>query len=265
MKRLNGFFAVVLVLACWGTLTLRAQEANANNSNESLEIEKLKLQIEQLKLENQRLQLKVKTLEIGGATENAGFSATPTPVDHEKEMRRIQKETGDKAAALAKENEGFPEKVVLDLCNGEIWSKGVHYNIPNLHGLFEDRKWDYQTNFLKNDINGDAENRYRYRNLFLDRYEMQSRGVLTLEAPTAATDISFVMPEGITELSVFGDIRNKLETPYYRFDHEEKKDGVRMLCYKHGADFLGYDDVLEVYFDKNDHFLKLRWGMLDKK
>ncbi len=94
---------------------------------------------------------------------------------------------------------------------------------------------------------------------------MQSRGVFVFEVPANADDFKFITPEGVQNDSPFGDFRNHFETDYFTFDNERKDKGFRVLLFKHKAGFLGFDDVLEFWFDKSDYFQKLKWGMLDAK
>lgn len=263
MKFSRTMIMLSIVLATLGLSPTFSEESKAPVTAETLEVEKLKLEIEQLKLENQRLQLQIKTLQVTAAVERP--SMTPTPLSKEAEIKNYAKEMASKSEQLAKENMSDDRKIVLDLTNSEIWYKNTHYKLPKLSGLFQGQNWSFKSKFIKNDLNGDSQYRYQYRNMFLDKYDSQKNGVFFFESPVRESDFTFVTPEGLTDASSFVDFRNKFETSYYRFDHEEKQGDIRLLQFKHGADFLGFDDVLEIYFDKNDRFLKIRSGILDKK
>ncbi len=235
---------------------------------DSLQVEKLELEIEKLKLENERLKLEMKSLQIGNGTAVAvpveGTSPTPSPTPAKKDAR-FALDMAAKAEALAKENANDEHKVVLDFSNGEFWYKGVRSKMNDFKVFCSDEKLNVKPLFLKYDINGDSMNRFQYRNLYLDIYSMQSRGVFNLEAPKKDGDFAFVTPESPGTGSSFGDFRNHFETAYFTFDKEDRQKGFRILRFKHTAGFLGFDDVLEFWFDKKDDFVSLKWGMLDKK
>ncbi len=247
-------------------LVFASDETPATDSAASLEVEKLKLQIEELKLENQRLQLEIKTLQLGASSGTpTPAAATPSPTPTDKGGKKIALDMEEKARALAKQYASDGQKLVLDFSNGEMYYKDVHYRMMDFNGLCEDQKWAMKQNFIKYDISGDSMYQYQYRNVYLNRYNMQAMGVFVFEAPKQDGDFTFITPETVTETGRFGDFRNLLETAYFKFSDERKQDGFRVLRFKHGADFLGFDDVLEIWFDNKDNFAKLKWGMLDKK
>lgn len=230
---------------------------------DSLEVEKLKLEIEQLKLENQRLELQIKTIQLGTPQEPPGPLAQNK--EEKKEGGRIAADMASKSEDLAKQNMADEHLVVLDFTNGEIWFKGIRNKLNDFAGFCADQKWKVDPQFVKYDINGDSLNRFQHQNMYLDRYSAQARGVFAFEIPSKVEDFKFVTPEGVQNDSPFGDFRNHFETDYFTFDNERKDKGLRILRFKHKAGFLGFDDVLEFWFDKDDHFQKLKWGMLDKK
>ena len=232
-------------------------------ADESLEVEKLKLQIEELKLENQRLDLQIKTLQLG-TPQSTPATKTPTK-EEKKDDRGYAADMAEKAQDLAKQYAADETKVVFDFSNGEIWYKGIRNKLNDFNGFCADQKWKVNTQFVKYDINGDSLNRVQFHNMYLERYSMQSRGVFVYKPPAQDGDFLFATPEGVQNDSAFGDFRNQFETKYFKFDKEDNKDGFRILRFKHSPDFLAFDDVLEVWFDKNDHFYQLKWGMLDKK
>lgn len=251
-----------------GAIFACAADDSTSNGSDSLEVEKLKLQIEELKLENQRLELQIKTLQIGAPLANVMPSTptfTPTPVKKEEAAKKIAEDMRDKAGDLAKQNASDEHKVVLDFLNGEMWYKGVHYQMSDFAGLCMDQNFKSKKTFLKYDVGGDSEYQYQYRNMYLNRYEGQSKGVFVLEAPQSSDDFTFITPETVSNTSSFSDFRKLFETAYYNFGDERREGKFRVLRFRHGADFLGWDDVLEFWFDKNDNFAKLKWGMLDKK
>lgn len=271
MKRIFFFGFCLLILVMAGNSGAQtAPGSAAATTTDGLEVEKLKLEIERLKLENQRLQLQIKTMQVesdtdGSTTDKSAGDSSPSKTAAAKEEKKVIKILASKVADLAKENAKEEHKVVLDFNRGEIWYKGVHYKLNDFRGLCSDQNWELKPQFLKYDVGGDSLSRFRYRNMYLDRYAMQSTGVFVIEKPASGENFSFITPESLTETSAFGDFRNGVGAPYFIFDREEKDKGTRMLRFKHGAGFLGYDDVLEVYFDTEDHFTKFRWGLLDKK
>lgn len=247
-------------------------------AEDSLEVEKLKLQIEQLKLENQKLELqkKIIQMETTPGTSNSvpapmgtsNVNTTPVPTlspTPDKEGKQIAKDMAEKAKALADQNPNDEHQFVLDLSNGVFWYKGVHYYMNDFKDLCDDQKWKKSQKFLKYDLNGDSSYRYQYKNIYLDRYTMDRRGVFNFEAPKGDDGFIFTTPEGVTNFSRFGAFKNRFETAYFTFDREDKKDGFRILRFKHSEGFLGFDDVLEFWFDNKDNFALLKWGMLDRK
>lgn len=233
--------------------------------SDSLMVEKLKLQIEQLKLENQRLELQIKTLQMGNIDKTPTPTIKPTSTPADYAWKKFAKDMADKAQALSEQNAAEEHKLVLDFSNGEMWYKGVHYKIANFKDLCEDQKWKASDKFLRYDINGDSLYRRQFQNMYFEIYGMQTRGVFVMEAPKNDGDFSFITPETITEKSGFWDFRKLFETAYFIYDKEDKQKGCRVIRFKHPAGFLGFDDVLEFWFDNKDNFVKLRWGLLDKK
>ncbi|HJT23185.1 MAG TPA: hypothetical protein VJ873_01315 [bacterium] len=272
MKKLLVFLLILMIPFLAGR-SLAQAGATASPASDSLEVEKLKLEIERLKLENQRLQLEIKTLQLGNPNtpspdNTPGMPAatpTPNPQQTDKDKKHYAADMAVKAEALAKENAQNEKLVVLDFTNGEIWYKGVRSKMNDFKLFCSDQNWEMHPEFIKNDINGDSLYRYRHQNMYLDRYDMQSRGVFGFEAPEKDGDFTFLTPEMVTDKSGYGDIRNHFETAYFTFDKEDKDKGFKILRFKHTADFLGFDDVILVWFDKKGNFVKLRWGMLDKK
>lgn len=270
MKMKKPFRALTFVMLAsllGGPLAYAADET-PTASDDSLEVEKLKLQIEELKLENQRLQLQIKTMQLGTSAGNPTTlpstpTVTPTPVD--KGGKKVAKDMAEKAEALAQQYASDDRKVVLDFSNGEMYYKGVHYDIMDFNGFCEDQKWGEKPKFVKYDISGDSMYRYQYHNMSLSRYDAQTLGVFTVEAPQNDGDFTFITPETVTETSRFYDFRNHFETAYFKFSEERKQDGYRVIRFRHYVDFLGFDDVLEFWFDTKDNFAKLKWGTLDKK
>jgi len=229
-----------------------------------LEVEKLKLEIERLKLENQRLELQIQSLQMGKAVETP-VAKTEEKKDKKKEDKRVAADMVIKSEDLAKENESNEKTVVLDFTNGEAWYKGVRNKINDFRQFCEDQKWTVRGEFLKYDINGDSEERYRYENMYLDRYGLQSRGVFVFEISHGPNDFGFTTPEGINQDSSFGEVRNRLESKYFTLDREYKEKDMTVLRFKHSAGYLSFDDILEFRFDKEDKLQKIMWGLLDKK
>ena len=267
MKKSFRILVLVALSSLAGGWLAYAADDTSTPGTDSLEVEKLKLEIERLKLENQRLELRIKTLQMGEPTESStpSVTSTPTPADKDKQMKQLAAEMAEKAEALAKQNAGEEHKVVLDFTNGEIWYKGVHYKIKDFKRLCHDQKWNMTSTFIKHDISGDDLYRYQYRNLYFDRYNMQTKGDFALEAPKGGEDFSFITPEMVGNTSGFVDFRNEFASVYFVSLKERNENNFRVLPFKHGAAFLGYDDLLEFWFDNKDNFAKLRWGILDKK
>ncbi len=268
MKKPLKILAFMMLATLLGGPLAYAADETPMAGDDSLEVEKLKLQIEELKLENQRLQLQIKTMQLGTTAGNPTTlpstpTVTPTPVD--KGGKKIAKDMAEKAEALAQQYASDDHKVVLDFSNGVMYYKGAHYDIMDFNGLCEDQKWGVKPKFVKYDIAGDSMYRYQYDNMSLNRYDAQTLGVFTFEAPRNDGDFTFVTPETVTETSRFYDFRNDFETAYFKFSEERKQDGYRVIRFRHYVDFLGFDDVLEFWFDTKDNFAKLKWGTLDKK
>lgn len=264
MKNRFVYLAFLGLLALDGTAWSQAAPTETPvMGTDSLEVEKLNLQIEELKLENQRLELQIKTIQLGIPQETPGQQTQKK--DEKKDNERIAADMAAKAEDLAKQNAADEHLVVLDFTNGEIWYKGIRNKLNDFAGFSADQKWKVDAQFVKYDINGDSLNRFQHQNMYLDRYSAQSRGVFVFEAPSKDDDFKFITPEGVQNDSLFGEFRNRFETDYLTFDSEKKDKGFRILRFKHKAGFLGFDDVLEFWFDKDDHFQKLKWGMLDKK
>jgi hypothetical protein len=257
---LMGFGLAVMAGMVWGQET---PTENPITGSDSLEVEKLKLQIEELKLENQRLELQIKTIQLGTPQETPETKIISK--EEKKDDKRVAADMAAKAEVLAKANAMDEHLVVLDFSNGEIWYKGIRNKLNDFLPFCEDQKWKVNSQFIKYDINGDSLSRYRHQNMYLDRYAMQSRGVFVFEIPASSDDFKFVTPEGVQADSSFGDFRNNFQTQYFNFDKEDKQNNFRILRFKHSPDFLTFDDVLEFWFDKEDHLQKVKWGMLDKK
>jgi len=257
---------LTLVSLFSGPLVFAADET-PTPGEDSLAVEKLKLQIEELKLENQRLQLQIQSLQLESPANHSTPTVvpTPTPVDKKKEGEKVAKDMEEKAKVLAQQYATDEHQFILDFSNGVMYYKGIHYRMSDFKDLCDDLHWGVKPAFVKFDIGGDSMNRYRYRNVYLDRYSSQTRGVLVFEAPKNANDFIFVTPETANSASSFVDYRNLFETAYYTFDKERKEDGYRVLRFHHPEGFLGFDDVLEFWFDNKDNFVRLKWGMLDKK
>lgn len=262
MKKIAFLLCFFLV---WVFVPVLAQEDKpvmtpTPNGLRDLEVEKLQLEIERLKLENQRLQLQIQSLQMGKPEEKKEAKKE----DH-KEEKKFATDVAAKSEELAKQNATNEKIVVFDFTNGEIWYKGIRNKLNDFAQFCRDQKWEAKGEFIKYDVNGDSEERYRHQNMWLDKYFSQSKGVFVFEAPGEANDLSFVTPEGITQESSFGDIRNRFETPYFTLDKEYKDKGMRVLRFKHTTGFLSFADVLEFRFTSHDQLQEVKWGILDKK
>jgi len=260
---------IIVILASLGMVGLpgfvRAQTPSTTPTQavDNFQVEKLQLEIERLKLENQRLQLQIQTLQMAPTPETKVDKSDAE--QEKKEVKKLSVEMKYKAEDLAKQNAYDDHMVILDFSNREIWYKGVRAKVDDFARVCSDQKWKEDEKFLKYDMNGDSLTRYRHQNMYLDRYGMQPSGVFVFEAPVSTDDFRFVSPEGVQLESSFSDIRNRFESPYFKFANEDKDKDMKILRFKHGGDLLGFADVVEFWFDSSDHFVKLKWGLLDKK
>jgi hypothetical protein len=260
-------FYLICLMVFGSASLLRAQTEDAQSptftTQQDLEVEKLKLEIERLKLENQRLQLQIQSLQMAKPEEKT--EEKKEKKDEKKEQNRLAADMAAKSEELAKQNASDESKIVLDFTNGEIWYKGVRNKMNDFAQLCRDEKWNVKPDFVKFDINGDSMKRYKYQNLYLDRYDYQDKGVFVYEAPQKAGDFSFGTPEGVNQDSSVGEIRNRFETDYFTFEKERNDKDMRILRFKHKVGWLAFDEVLEFWFDQKGRLQKVKWGMLDKK
>ena len=257
---------------------------------QDLEIEKLKLEIEKQKLENQKLQLQLQlqSLESNDATgkgtepKESGAELKSKPNEENKDQsvkdrskssfgrakvdaKELALEVSGQAEELAQKTASEEKTIVLDFTNGEIWYKGVRYPLSFITQLYEDQKWNSAPKFLKYSIGGDSRMRYGHENFYVDRYLDDKIGVFVYQASDKPGSFSFVTPEGVTQDSGSGVIRNRFETAFFTFDNKHMEKDLKVLRFKHVHDMLSFDDVLEFWFDKNDKLVEVKWGLLDKQ
>lgn len=257
-------FTAVLILSCaqrpWAQ-TVTPQSTPSGPI--SLQIEEDKLEIEKLKLENEKLQLETEKIKLLNAQ-------TPVPAktlskeDSKEDLKVYQGEVSKKAGELAKANEDKENTLVLDLVNGEVWNKGVRYNLHELYTLFQDRGWKPTRKMNGRDPSGHPRYLDQYRNISLLRYENRDRGIITVSAPSSPEDFDILTPEGISFASTNGDARNAFQNMYYTYDRQVEEGGLHVLRYSHSRG-LAFDDKLEVFYDKTDKIVKLKYGVLDER
>ncbi len=259
---------MMLMLGVGWTPVLWAQTPTAEptpSGPASLQLEEQRLEIEKLKLENEKLQLEL---------EKAQFQATQTAVPQGKnqtsqgntkgDVKVYQSDASQKAEELAKANKDKENLLVLDLVNGEVWNKGVRYNLHELYTLAEDRGWKMGKKLDEMDTSNHERYLYQYRNISLLKYENRDRGIFKMTAPASPDDLDFLTPEGISFASPDGDVRDAFENVYFSYDREGHEGRRMALRYDHSRG-LAFDDKIEVVFDKDGKMAELRYGVLDER
>ena len=259
---------MILILAAGVTSGLWAQtptDEPTPSGPVSLQLEEQRLEIEKLKLENEKLQLEMEKLQ---------FQATQTVVPSEKstaskgdgkdDVKIYQNNVSQKSEELAKANKDKENLLVLDLVNGEVWNKGVRYNLHELYTLAEDRGWKMGKKLDEMDTSNHERYLYQYHNISLLKYENRDRGIFKMTTPSGPDDLDFLTPEGISFASSDGDVRNALENVYFSYDREDHEGSRMVLRYGHSRG-LAFDDKIEVVFDRDGKMVELRYGVLDER
>jgi regulator of replication initiation timing len=246
---------------------------STNIEQQKLEIEKLKFENEKLKLEMEKVQLqatqtavsteKNKTSNPAATTTNTP-QATPSNKTSDDVLKVFQTEESNKAEELAKANKDKENLLVLDLVNGEVWNKGVRYNIHELNMLAEDRGWKMSHTLKGRDAAGHGRIFYKFSNISLLKYDGRDRGVFKVTAPAGPEDFEILTPEGISLSSSSGDVRNAFQNMYFTYDREDHQGRLRVLRYNHSRG-LAFSDKLEVAFDQQGQMAELRFGVLDER
>jgi hypothetical protein len=231
----------------------------------STQIEQEKLEIEKLKLENEKMQLEMEKMTLQATQTAVPVQTSPTPKgDVKEDVKVYQSEASQKAEELAKANKDKENLLVLDLVNGEVWNKGIRYNIHELYTLAEDRGWKMTKSLNERDVAGHARTLYKFRNTSLLKYENRDMGIFKVTAPSGTDDFDFLTPDGISFSSSTGDVRNAFQSMYFTYDREEHQGRFNVLRYNHSRG-LAFSDKLEVGFDRDGKMAELRYGVLDEK
>ena len=265
MKKMTVVLSILLSFGFWKTAygqatpapTTSVSTTTSSDENASFEAQKHKLELEQLELQNEKVKLEMKQIQ----SESEMNQAKEKKENSKEELAIYQTDESKKAEALAQENKDKADLLVLDLVNAEVWYKGVRYSIHDFYTLGTDQNWKMTKKVDERDPHGYPRWLYQYHNISFLKYENKDRGILTLEAPTKDGDFKMLTVEGISFDSSSDEARNAFQDEYFNYDGQSDKGNLKYLKYKHSRG-LAFDDLLEIYFDKQGKIVRLRYGVL---
>jgi hypothetical protein len=233
-------------------------------SERDLEIQMMKLEMEKCQLQNEKLQLEIERLRL---QKGFGPSANPTqpPAASKKEEGKINFEASTRAEQMAKEHSDDPKMIIFDTQNGELWIEGVRYPVFELYHVMLDKKWELKRTLVTTKGDGTRRFRYKYKNISLEKYENKKYGVFVATKGNNEGDFQILTIEGVGFDISDGEVRNRFQNEYFRYDGENRDKKIFYLKYKHTHGFLGWDDKLVYGFDaQTKNLAEIKYGVLDE-
>lgn len=259
---------IMMVLALGFTGFGRASEfASPTPTVLDFEAQKQKLELERLQMENEKLRLEMEQLKAQATKAPTATSAKESQGPNsgkeitEKDIKGFQADESKRAEELSQKSKEKANLIVLDLVNDEVWCKGVRYELDKFKDMAAEQKWPLKKKLDERDNSGYARYLYTSLNATHLKYDNRDKGIFTLMAPKNSEDLDFLTTTGVGSASTMGDVRTAFRNIYFEADGEDVRDGMHVLKFKHGH-FLGFDEQIEVFFDKEGKFFKLRYGVL---
>jgi len=181
-----------------------------------------------------------------------------------EQFKALQAQASTQAEKLAAEVKEQPSVLVFDFANSEFWHHGVRYQVHILEALGRDLNNPLKPKMKGRLPDGYPRNLYSIGNISLLRYQGRDRGIFEWVPPKLGNDYEFRTPEGITQGSTVGEIRNSYQSNYFSFEWQREEGDKIRLRYKHSMD-LAFDDKLEFLVSREGKILKVRYGVLDEK
>jgi hypothetical protein len=248
------FHRLVLTLSVfWLVGGLLAQEKNASPTpapqkkavvtERDMEIQMMKLEMEKCRLENEKLQLEIERLRLQKGFGTSAEAVKPSG-DSKKEEGKINFEASTRAEQMSKEHSDNPKMIIFDIQNKEVWIEGVRYSVYGLHYAMQDKKWEMKRKIVTTKASGMRRFKYSYRNISLEKYENKKYGVFTIAKGSNSEDFQVLTIEGVGFDITDGEVRNRFQNEYFRFDRESRDKNKFYLKYKQSHGFLGWDEKL---------------------
>lgn len=263
MRQSGRFLLVIGCVFVFGGWAVRGLAQTPPGGSQDLEIEKLRLEKEKLQLEVEKLKLEA-TVGVRPAVSETPATGTSNKKTKDADLDAIRSDYSLKAKDIALLHKDEADLLVLDALNAEVWYRGTPYGIYEWDALVEDQGWKPTKSLEGRDPGGRARNKVGYRNVSLLRYEGRKAGILTFDAPKGESDFKLLTPEGWSFQSAQEDVRGAFRNEFMKFDRQKRDKKGLVLRYNHKNKW-GFDEKMEVAFDRDGHMTQLRYGVLDER